>query len=291
MDLARRDLKLHRVVKGHSGWVWDLAVDPENEWFASASADQTIKIWSLATGKLKLTLTGHRLPVRALAISPTFPYMFSGSEDNQVLCWDLEHNKPVRQYHGHRSGVYTVALHPEIPYLLASGSRDSSVRVWDVRTRLPLHVLTGHDGAVNKVVMQGDAPQLVSCSQDRTIRFWDIVSGRCLTTLTQPENSVRGLWISPEEYSFASAGLDGIRQWSMPNGELLGTFGSGAGTLVGDNNTLYAGGNHGFQVYEYSSGQLTQEVAAPSVLGAAIDFSGSRLISGHTDNSIRMWIT
>lgn len=36
-----------------------MAVDPGNEWFATGSADRTIKIWDLASGQLKLTLTGH----------------------------------------------------------------------------------------------------------------------------------------------------------------------------------------------------------------------------------------
>ena len=36
-----------------------LAFDPSNEWFCTGSADRTIKIWDVATGQLKLTLTGH----------------------------------------------------------------------------------------------------------------------------------------------------------------------------------------------------------------------------------------
>lgn len=39
--------------------VCSLAVDPSNEWFATGSADRTIKVWDLVTGQLKVTLTGH----------------------------------------------------------------------------------------------------------------------------------------------------------------------------------------------------------------------------------------
>ena len=42
-----------------SRWVRSLAFDPSNEWFCTGSADRTIKIWDVATGQLKLTLTGH----------------------------------------------------------------------------------------------------------------------------------------------------------------------------------------------------------------------------------------
>ena len=42
-----------------SRWVRSLAFDSSNEWFVTGSADRTIKVWDLASGQLKLTLTGH----------------------------------------------------------------------------------------------------------------------------------------------------------------------------------------------------------------------------------------
>lgn len=51
--------RLYRVISGHLGWVRSIAFDPSNEWFATGSSDRTIKLWDLASGQLKLTLTGH----------------------------------------------------------------------------------------------------------------------------------------------------------------------------------------------------------------------------------------
>lgn len=42
-----------------------MAFDSSNEWFVTGSADRTIKVWDLASGQLKLTLTGHIEQVRA----------------------------------------------------------------------------------------------------------------------------------------------------------------------------------------------------------------------------------
>ena len=39
---------LSAVISGHVGWVRSIAFDPSNEWFATGSADRTIKIWDLA---------------------------------------------------------------------------------------------------------------------------------------------------------------------------------------------------------------------------------------------------
>lgn len=87
--------KLQRVISGHLGWVRALAVEPNNQWFASGAGDRTIKIWDLASGRLRLTLTGHISTVRGLAVSSRHPYMFSCGEDKMVKCWDLETNKVV----------------------------------------------------------------------------------------------------------------------------------------------------------------------------------------------------
>lgn len=50
--------KLYRVISGHLGWVRCVAVEPGNEWFVTGAADRVIKVWDLASGKLKLSLTG-----------------------------------------------------------------------------------------------------------------------------------------------------------------------------------------------------------------------------------------
>jgi pleiotropic regulator 1 len=58
-----------------------VAVEPGNKWFATGAGDRVVKIWDLASGELKLSLTGHISTVRGLAVSPRHPYLFSCGED------------------------------------------------------------------------------------------------------------------------------------------------------------------------------------------------------------------
>ncbi len=120
--------KLYRVISGHLGWVRCIDVDPSNEWFVTGSNDRIIKIWDLASGTLKLSLTGHVSTVRGVCVSSRHPYLFSCGEDKQVKCWDLETNKVIRHYHGHLSACYGLALHPALDILVSCG-RDSVARV------------------------------------------------------------------------------------------------------------------------------------------------------------------
>ncbi|KAJ0091795.1 hypothetical protein Patl1_25042 [Pistacia atlantica] len=142
--------KCYRVISGHLGWVRSIAFNPSNDWFCTGSADRTIKIWDVAKGTLKLTLTGHIEQVRGLAVSNKHTYMFSAGDDKQVKCWDLEQNKVIRSYHGHLSGVYCLGLHPTID-ILFTGGRDSVYRVWDIRTKMQIFALSGHENTVCSV--------------------------------------------------------------------------------------------------------------------------------------------
>mmetsp|Transcript_13829 Transcript_13829/g.55757 ORF Transcript_13829/g.55757 Transcript_13829/m.55757 type:complete len:399 (+) Transcript_13829:7170-8366(+) len=204
--------KLYRVLMGHLGWVRSVAVDPANEWFCTGAADRTIKIWDLASGKLKLTLTGHIGAVRGLAISDRHPYMFSAGDDKQVKCWDLEYNKVIRNYHGHLSGVYAAEVHPSLD-LLVTGGRDATARVWDMRTKAQVFALGGHRDTINSIQTQKVDPQIISGSADSTIRLWDLAAGKSMSTLTNHKKGVRAVACNPREFSFASASADNIKVW------------------------------------------------------------------------------
>jgi|EP00945_MAST-04E_sp_MAST-4E-sp1_P005808 pleiotropic regulator 1 len=295
--------KLMRVISGHLGWVRSVAVEHGNEWFATGSADRTIKIWDLASGTLKLTLTGHINTVRGLVVSPRHPYLFSVSDDKTVKCWDLETNQVVRHYHGHLSGVYSVALHPTLD-VLVTGARDSSARVWDMRTKKQIHILGGHDGSVNTVACQGADPQVVTGSADSTIRLWDLATGKTMTTLTNHKKGVRAMALHPTEFTFASASADNIKKWKFPEGRFMDNF-QGHDTIVNclslnHDGVMVSGGDDGIlKFWDWKSGnvfQSTKTINQPgslageaAIFASTFDQSGSRLITCEGDKTIKIW--
>jgi pleiotropic regulator 1 len=298
-----RPWKPFRVLAGSMGWVRSLCVDPDNQFFVSGSGDRTIKLWDLASGRLKLTLTGHISSVRGVEVSPRHPYLFSCGEDKMVKCWDLETNKVIRHYHGHLSGVYSLSLHPTLD-VLVTGGRDGVARVWDMRTRTNVHVLSGHKGTISSVKCQEADPQVLTGSMDSTIRLWDLAAGKTQTVLTHHKKSVRALATHPTEFTFASGSSQSIKQWQCPRGDFMLNFqpvNSIVNTLsVNEDNVMFSGSDNGaVQFWDWKTGhcfQSGESIAQPGSLDAeagvmcsTFDRTGLRLITGESDKSIKIW--
>ncbi|KAH9606699.1 hypothetical protein KSS87_003644 [Heliosperma pusillum] len=300
-----RPWKTYRVISGHLGWVRALAFDPSNTWFCSGSADRTIKIWDVASGQLKLTLTGHIEQVRGLAVSQRHTYMFSAGDDKMVKCWDLEQNKVIRSYHGHLSGVYCLALHPTLD-IFFTGGRDSVCRAWDIRTKTQIFALTGHDNTVCSVFTRPTDPQVVTGSHDSTIKFWDLRHrGRTMSTLTHHKKSVRALALHPKQNVFASASADNIKKFSLPKGEFMHNMLSQQKTIINamavneDGVLATAGDNGSMWFWDWKSGhnfQQAQTIVQPGSLDSeagiyalSYDITGTRLVTCEADKTIKMW--
>ncbi|KAL7121348.1 hypothetical protein ACP275_02G176900 [Erythranthe tilingii] len=296
--------KNYRVISGHLGWVRSVALDPSNNWFCTGSADRTIKIWDLASGRLKLTLTGHIDQVRGLAVSKKHTYMFSAGDDKLVKCWDLEQNKAIRSYHGHLSGVYCLALHPTID-ILCTGGRDSVCRVWDIRSKMQIFALTGHDNTVCSVFTRPTDPQIITGSHDSTIKFWDLRYGKAMATLTHHKKSVRAMAQHPKEDAFVSASAENIKKFQLPRGEFMHNMLSQQKTIINaaavneEGVMATAGDNGSLWFWDWKSGhnfQQSQTIVQPGSLDSeagiyaiTYDLTGSRLITCEADKTIKMW--
>ncbi|XP_017316551.1 pleiotropic regulator 1 [Ictalurus punctatus] len=295
--------KLYRVISGHLGWVRCLAVEPGNQWFVTGSADRTIKIWDLASGKLKLSLTGHISTVRGVAVSSRSPYLFSCGEDKQVKCWDLEYNKVIRHYHGHLSAVYDLDLHPTVDVLVTC-SRDATARVWDIRTKANVHTLTGHTNTVATVKCQSVEPQIITGSHDTTIRLWDLIAGKTRATLTNHKKSVRALVLHPRQYTFASGSPDNIKQWKFPDGNFIQNL-SGHNAIintlaVNSDGVLVSGADNGtIHMWDWRTGYNFQRIHAAvqpgsldsesGIFSCVFDHSESRMITAEADKTIKVY--
>ncbi|CAG9796411.1 unnamed protein product [Diatraea saccharalis] len=119
----------HIKYDAHSGWVWDLA--PDNIESAtkvySASWDNTVKVWDLATG-LECIET-FKCGMSALSVVSTDNYVMAGLYSKKILSFDLRAGaNPVNSYKPHRGPVLTLHTHKN---MVASVSEDKTLAIYD----------------------------------------------------------------------------------------------------------------------------------------------------------------
>ncbi|KAK4208673.1 hypothetical protein QBC37DRAFT_391849 [Rhypophila decipiens] len=97
-----------QTLEGHRHSVTSVAFSPDGQRLASASPDQTIKIWDPASGQCLQTLEGHRSWVRSVAFSPDGQRLASGSADQTIKIWDPASGQCLQTLEGHYSLVHSL---------------------------------------------------------------------------------------------------------------------------------------------------------------------------------------
>ncbi|XP_051205359.1 uncharacterized protein [Lolium perenne] len=124
--------KCMRTFQEHSGSVRAVAFNPQDQnSFASASRDCTIKVWSLDSPKSKYTLYGHSSCVYSLDFFTRDgqQYLITGSGDKTAKVWDM-HKKECAGTLPHNSAVIYVLSHPTLP-VLVTGTEHGHVHLWN----------------------------------------------------------------------------------------------------------------------------------------------------------------
>ena len=97
----------------HGGLVLALAFSQDGERFLSASTDQTIVLWDVASGEAIRTFNGHTDAVNSVAFTPDESQIISGSADGTLILWDVASGEALRTFSEHSAGVTKVAVSPD----------------------------------------------------------------------------------------------------------------------------------------------------------------------------------
>jgi WD40 repeat protein len=125
-----------RVLQGPTGPVHDQVFSPDGKRLASASDDETIRIWDRASGAELLRFDSPRdgIPgyrgIDCLAFSSDGKLLAGGKADNLVI-WDAATGSQLHYLPWHTNLIQTVAFSPD-GKTLASGGLDQEIKLWDL---------------------------------------------------------------------------------------------------------------------------------------------------------------
>jgi WD40 repeat protein len=98
-DVSKQQQKPMRELRGHSHMISSVAFSPDGSQLVSGSRDCAVRLWSVASGKLK-TLPGHSNVVRSVAFHPNGKQVASCSSDATIIWTVCEWSDRTHQLFG-----------------------------------------------------------------------------------------------------------------------------------------------------------------------------------------------
>ncbi len=221
----------------------------QDQYVATAGYDNQVVLWDASTD-VPLARAHHDHLANQCAFTPDGRFLLTASSDYSARVWTVPDLRLHAVLTDHRDDVEMVAPHPTLP-LAATASRDHAVRVFDLSGRLQ-HVFHGHTADVISVEWTEQPDELVSSSDDATIRRWSLTTG----------GEVSQIDMGGVETDTVALDVDG---------------------------TVYAGNDEGQLVVVRDGERTIVQAHNAGVKRLVLDAAGSRLVSLSYDRTAVLW--
>jgi WD40 repeat protein/serine/threonine protein kinase len=261
-----------------NGAAYTVAFSPNGQYLAAGS-EGAVRVWDWKNNRPqdpKHVFSGHKNHSIPVAFSDDGRLATGGGSHGQHI-WDTETGRRLQTWPAHHYPVSALTFSPG-GGLLATASLDHSVKLWDSRTGQLIHELP-HSGNALGVAFSLDRKRarLVSTGEDKSVRVWDVTSGREVLGLRGHTDSCGCVAISPDGRRIASASLDRtIRLWDatpLRPGEgdetIFARHGDELRTVaVSPRGDLVVSAGHGglVKIWDAASGKQIREITGHTVL-------------------------
>ncbi|XP_061687939.1 cleavage stimulation factor subunit 1 isoform X1 [Syngnathoides biaculeatus] len=181
------------------------------------------------------TLYDHVDEVTCLAFHPTEQILASGSRDYTLKLFDYSKPSAKRafKYIQEAEMLRSISFHPSGDFLLV-GTQHPTLRLYDVNTFqcfVSCNPLDQHTDTISGVSYNPTANSYVTCSKDGSIKLWDGVSNRCVTTFDKAHDGTEvcsAIFTKNSKYILSSGKDSVVKLWEISTGRMLVKY-TGAG--------------------------------------------------------------
>ncbi|WP_240805577.1 NB-ARC domain-containing protein [Streptomyces sp. A1547] len=287
---------LRRTLTGHTMPVTSVAVSPDGTWLATASSDETLRIWDASTGheRLVVSLTAT---VTSVAISPDGTWFATAGTDGTARIRDAITGHERLACTGHTGSLASVAISPDGTWFATAG-HDHTARIWDAVTGHERLVCTGHTGSLASVAISPDGTWFATAGYDHTARIWDAATGHERSVLEGHSDAVMEVAISPGGAWLATAGYNSsIHLWDAAAGRRLHalvTHHDSVWSVAASPDASWLVACHGSgAVHLWDTATRADPIALTGhrdlVLEAAFGPDGAWIATASHDNTVRIW--
>jgi len=154
----------------------------------------------------------------------------------------------------------------------------------------------GHYYSVNSVAFSPDGKQIISGSSDRTIKLWDVATGREIRTFSGHTDLVRSAVFSPDGKQILSGSSDKtVKLWDVATEREIRTFSDNYVYSVAfspDGGQILSGSyDKTIKLWDTATGREIRTFSGHSEGVSSVTFSpdGRQILSGSWDNTIKLW--
>ncbi|NCP96662.1 MAG: hypothetical protein GW783_02525 [Deltaproteobacteria bacterium] len=157
----------------------------------------------------------------AVAVAQSGRLLAVGDAGGQVAVWDLGSQRLSHRLTAAEAPITALTFTPEGRFLVV-GDKGGGVGVWTAETGSRVSTLPRHGGAVSLVVTDGK--RLWSGGWDKSLRLYDLASGRLVRRYTFPDVWGDAAAIDAGGHTFAMENYNAIRLWDLESGGELATL-------------------------------------------------------------------
>lgn len=176
------------IQKGHELAILDIAVSADSNYVATASRDQSAKVWELTTGREIRNFLGHQASVTCIDFSRDAQYLITGGNDRAIKVWDVKSGKELfsttlddsgwynKKYGRDQERINDVAFDPKGKFFVTLGQM---VHVWEFPSGKKLQswlVAQGNRGAERLAI--SPSGEWIAVGTDATVTVYRTVDGQ-----------------------------------------------------------------------------------------------------------------
>jgi WD40 repeat protein len=202
----------------HPGTVRTLAFGHDGRWLLSGvDGDDRLRIWDLATARVRQEIRGPGTPIVGLAISPDGAQVAASSwpelKQNHLGVYDRTSGKRLFS-----AETWALAYSPDGRWLAVRDADEKTILLLAAQTHATVTRFRGHEKVVWSAAFSPDSRRLASCSRDHTVSLWQVDSGAS-QVLHGHTDEVFAAAFHPDGKRLATAGRDqAIWLWDLKRG-------------------------------------------------------------------------